>query len=400
MSERILVVDDDADMRRLMSTILRKAGYEVAEAASGSEALAMGPEIAADLVLLDVVMPGLDGFAVCSRFKNDSRTAEVPVIFLTGRGDAEDKIHGFETGGADYVTKPFDRGELLARVDSQLKIRRLTRAMTAANIELREKQRRLDEDLRAAAEIQRSLLPQNLPQIEGIDIAWRFEPSQVIGGDIFNVFRMDDRMLALYMVDVSGHGVPAALLTVSVSQSLQLQGDIVMGARRKPRSPLQVLERLNKEYPLERFDKYFTILYALLDTREGTLTYSSAGHPPPLLIRTDRSIRRLDRGGTIIGLGGMVPFEEGRETLDAGDLVLFYTDGVVEHQGAAGPYGMDRLSAFLAAESSLPPPSLMERLLSDLRGFGGDRTFQDDVSILALRFIGKTASGRESAHGI
>ncbi|MDX9822977.1 MAG: response regulator, partial [Syntrophales bacterium] len=315
MNERILVVDDDADMRKLMSAILRREGYDVAEAAGGDEALGRGPELAPDLVLLDVVMPGLDGFAVCEQLKGDARTADVPVIFLSGRGEVKDEIRGLQVGAADYVTKPFDRGELLARVGNQLKIRRLTREVIEANRELREKQRRLDEDLRAAAAVQMELLPQKMPSLEGVKLAWRFEPSQVIGGDIFNVFRADDRTLGLYMVDVSGHGVPAALLTASISQALRLNGDIVIGedggGKRSPRSPKEVLERLDREYPLERFDRYFTIVYALLDTKKGALVYSSAGHPPPLLIRAGRRIQRLDKGGTIIGWEERSPSRRG-----------------------------------------------------------------------------------------
>ena len=404
MGGRIFVVDDDADMRRLMSSSLHKAGYDVVEAASGEEAVLRIPEIAPDLILLDIVMPGMDGFAVCERLKGDPRTSDIAVIFLSARGEAADKIRGLEIGAADYVTKPFDRGELLARVGNQLKIHRLTREVMEANRDLREKQRRLDEDLRAAAEIQSDLLPQKLPVSGGVGFAWRFEPSQVIGGDVFNAFQLDNRTLGLYMADVSGHGAAAALLTASISQVLQPHGDVVLGkgreGKRKPRSPGEVLERLDREYPLERFDRYFTIFYALLNTESAAMVYSSAGHPPPLLVCTDGTIRRLDRGGTIIGLGKDVPFEEGREELNAGDRVFFYTDGLIEHQGTGEPYGMDRLAAFLAAGSAFPLPVLLDRLLSDLRGFGEDRAFQDDVSVMALEFSGKNRSDREVGHAI
>lgn len=221
MAEKILVVDDIDENRRLINLILRHAGYEIIDASDGEDAIKQAQKFLPDLILLDIVMPEIDGYEVCARLKKDGRTIGIPVIFLSAKTETEDKIKGLEIGGVDYITKPFNKEEVVARVRSQLKIRRLTKEIIRVNQELIKKQKYLDEDLKAAAGIQKSLLPQKLPETDNFDFAWEFLPCDLIGGDIFNVFLLDDNHLGVYMLDVSGHGVPSAMVTVSVSQILQ-----------------------------------------------------------------------------------------------------------------------------------------------------------------------------------
>jgi sigma-B regulation protein RsbU (phosphoserine phosphatase) len=308
MPEKVLIVDDSVDNRRLLVRTLQKSGFELAEAANGKEALSRTREFYPDLILLDIMMPELDGYQVCETLKSDPDTADIPVIFLSAKTETQDKIKGLEIGGVDYITKPFDRGEVLARVRTQLKLRSLMK-------EILEKQKRLDEDLRAAAAIQASLLPQQLPELDGFACAWKFVPCDLMGGDIFNILPLDEEHLAIYMVDVSGHGVPAAMVTVSVSQMLQAHGGclkrkIDVPPYYKIASPQKVLQALDREYPLERFNKYFTIVYLIVDVVRGRVVYSNAGHPAPLLLHGDGRLDSLDKGGTIIGLNGLVPFEQ------------------------------------------------------------------------------------------
>jgi sigma-B regulation protein RsbU (phosphoserine phosphatase) len=389
MAGRILIVDDSIDNRKLLMKTLARHGHEVVEACDGKEALARSLEILPDLILLDIVMPGIDGYQVCSALKDDERTADIPVIFLSAKSEVKDKIRGLEIGGVDYITKPFDRGEVLARVQNQLKIRALMK-------DLMDKQARLDEDLKAAAAIQRSLLPQKFPDVENVEIAWKFVPCERIGGDIFNVFRLDESHLGFYILDVSGHGVPSAMLTVSVSQMLQPHSGYLSKKQTEVFpfyqivSPREVLDTLDREYPIDRFDKYFTIVYMVLNVHTGHLRYSNAAHPCPILLHPDGKLDLLDRGGTIIGLDGIVPFEEGELDLQCGDKLFFYTDGLTEYQNDEGQfYGEDRFNALLVSLKDQPVGVALEFVYESLMQFGNQAKLQDDVSLLGVEFKGK-----------
>lgn len=393
MTEKILVVDDNVNILKFVSILLRKAGYEIVEACDGQEALERAFESMPDLILLDIMMPKLNGYEVCAILKKDDRTADIPMIFLSAKSETEDKIKGLDIGGADYVTKPVNKGELLARVRSQLRIRSLTKELIHANKELIEKQKRLDEDLKAAAGIQRSLLPQKLPEMENLEIAWKFLPCDLIGGDVFNVVRLDGNHIGIYMLDVSGHGVPAALVTVSVSQMLQPHTGYMMERKTSPSlsyeifSPREVFNTLDQEYPIERFDKFFTIVYLILNVHKGTLKYSNAAHPPPVLLRSDGSLELLDKGGTIIGLGGRIPFEEEQKELQSGDKIILYTDGVVEYQNDSGHFfGKDRFYTLLKNQKGHSISKILDEVLKSLIDFSSNTRPQDDVSLLGIEF--------------
>lgn len=265
----------------------------------------------------------------------------------------------------------------------------------AAQAAAGDKQQHLDEDLRAAAGIQRTLLPSNLPRLPEVELAWKFTPSELIGGDLFNAYLLGPRHLALYLLDVSGHGVPAALVTVSVHETLDPSGGHVLstgsGGEAVITPPGQVLRILDREYPLERFGKTFTIVYLILDLASGRLVYSSAGHPPPLLLKNGGGSERLTQGGTVIGLDEVIPFQEGRLDLAPGDKLILYTDGVVEYGDAQGRlFGEQRLTTLLERLRNLPMAVLLERTWQELLAFGDQKSPRDDVSLLGLEFKGSS----------
>jgi serine phosphatase RsbU (regulator of sigma subunit)/ABC-type phosphate/phosphonate transport system substrate-binding protein len=270
-------------------------------------------------------------------------------------------------------------------------------ALKEANTALMEKQGRLDEDLKAAAGIQRSLLPQGIPAFENFAFGWKFMPSDTIGGDIFDVFQLDEEHLALYVLDVSGHGVPSALVTVSVSQALHPHGDGILKKKISDPPyyrivyPVEVLNDLDNEYPIERFEKYFTIFYSVIHVKSGMMTYSNAGHPPPVLLHRDGGLELLEKGGTIIGLGNVVPFEEEQIKLRAGDKLIFYTDGVVEFQNAEGEfYGEERFHMILKEKKDRPIGDILDAVLRDMAEFGKDAKLRDDVSLMGLEYKGES----------
>ncbi|MBZ0269321.1 SpoIIE family protein phosphatase, partial [bacterium] len=399
---RLLIVDDTVTNRRLLQAILKRRDYEILEAEDGEEALRVVRESLPDLILLDIMMPKKDGYEVCTELHRDPRTAEIPVIFLSAKTQAEDKVRGLELGAVDYITKPYDRAEILARVETHLKLRALSRSMTLANQELRVRQERIEADLRAASVIQRSLLPPDdlrhrYPQL---DIAWQFLPCDSIGGDIFNVVRLDEHRLGLYMLDVSGHGVPSAMVTVSVSQQLYPQAGILKEISDVPNAyrvakPSEVLAKLDGHFPIERFGKYFTMCYAILDVRTGALVSARAAHPPSYLIRRSGELERIQPVGTIVGLGGIVPFEDDERQLEPGDRLFLYTDGIVEHPNPAGQrFGDERLERVLSGSAGGDLDSLCDAVREAVDAFGEGLPPEDDITFMALEYRGPDGARR------
>ncbi len=271
----------------------------------------------------------------------------------------------------------------------------MQRRLREQAIELSRRQARLEDDLRAAAGIQKSLLPQRLPDQDTVSFAWHFTPSETIGGDIFHVFPLNSSHIGMYMLDVSGHGVPAALVTVSVSQFFQpFSGHALRREKNREEetpivSPVEVIRALDAAYPVERFDKFITIIYLVLDLKSGKLVYCNAGHVPALLLRPDGTIQRLDVGGPLIGLDGALPFDEGEVFLTGGDRLLLYTDGITEYRNnAEEQYGIDRLQYSMKKHAEKPLEDWLKQLFQDLMVFGQRRPVQDDVSLLGLEWLG------------
>lgn len=265
------------------------------------------------------------------------------------------------------------------------------------NRELIAKQEKIDEDLAAAAEIQRSLLPRKPADYGPLEMDWTFEPSAQIGGDIFNLIRLADHLWALYTLDISGHGVPAAMVAVSVYQALQPGSGFI--SRPDPRAvlghspqrPAAVLEALDAGYPFERFSNFFTMVYLVLDTERKTLTYSNAGHPRPVILRRDGRIKLLKRGGPFIGLLGLrLPEAEGgfmeeRLAFNPGDKLFLYTDGLNEYMNPEGEmYGNQRLHALLKEHAGESVSEIIAAVRASWRNFGRGALPADDVTLVGI----------------
>jgi len=271
--------------------------------------------------------------------------------------------------------------------------------LKALNKELTWRQDRIEEDLAAAADIQRSLLPQKIDSIDHLAVAWKFQPCDKIGGDIFNMAQLDDDHWGIYMLDVSGHGVPAAMVAVSVFQNLHPQtGRILMKSKvsqqgRVFRSPAQVLEKLDLEYTFDRFNNFFTINYVVLNSATGDFTCSSAGHPPPIIIRQNGSLDMMTSGNPPIGTRDLclvdefVEFPEEKRRLKSGDKLLLYTDGVFEYQNHRGEfYGNEQFQQKLIDLNGRPVSILVDRQFQALMDFGNGAKPKDDISLLGIEF--------------
>jgi phosphoserine phosphatase RsbU/P len=374
MSEKILIINDDDSIREMIEFFLQSKGYQTFSAESGSQGIELAIKNKPDLILLDVIMPEIDGYMTCEKLKAHPLTRHIPVIFLSSLTASKDKIRGLELGAVDFINSVGDQGELLARVQTHLKIKNLTQNLLRSNQEL-------TENLNAAAMIQRSFLLSPERKISGLEHASLWVPANLLGGDIYNAIPCKDNKVVLYMLDVSGHDVPSALVTVSVSQFLFLQNAT------KVISPKETLESLDKEYPLERFDRFFTLFYIVLDVSTGEMTYSCAGHPPAILLRKDNPLKMLNTGGTLIGLGNSV-FEEGKEQLEVKDKILLYTDGLLENKNSKGDsYGMERLCGLLEKVTGESIAVVVETLKNDIEFFAEGNAAFDDLSLLGFEFL-------------
>ena len=254
--------------------------------------------------------------------------------------------------------------------------------------ELQKKQKQLDGDLAAAAGIQQSLLPCYSPHTGALRIAWKFEPHRQIGGDIFNVIHPEKDRIDLYMLDVCGHGVPAALIAVSISQHLCSQRGWLENGNGAI-SPKAVLNSLNQAFPFERFDSYFTIIYMSTDLSRGLLTYSCAGHPPPILLRSDGVLETLDLRGPAIGLNSDSFYSQEEKQLHKGDKVVLYTDGILETFDSTGEiFGKHRFYDSLQKLRNSPVQDIVEAIYTEVKDFAKTDEFNDDISILIAEYVG------------
>jgi len=391
--ETILIVEGSPDIRLGLKSILQRRGYRLLVAENGEKGIRLARTEGVELILLNTALSKMDGFAVCEVLKNDPVTGEIPILFLSAGTEVKNKVRGLRLGGEDYIDWPLDRGEVLARVQTQLRVRRLNRELAESNAALLEMQVRMEENLRAAREMQRSLLPRHCPVSCPVQAAWRFQPGQRVGGDLFTIFPLTGDAFGFYMLDVSGHGVAAALVAMSVARALDPASDSGIVVRGRDREeivpPAEVLAILDKQFPMERFDTFFTVFYGVFDLKSRTLSYSSAGHPPSFLLRQGGEVDFLDKGGAIIGLGGALPFEGGMLSVRPGDRVVLYTDGLVEYEREDEEmFGQDRLLELLVAHKDMEPEQFASSVIRDVQSYGNGITPADDQSLLVLEFTG------------
>ena len=279
-----------------------------------------------------------------------------------------------------------------------LKYAAVEKKLKELNRELVWKQKNIDEDLAAAAEIQKSLLPRKIEANEQLKAAWKFEPCQKIGGDIFNLMPLDDHHWAIYMLDVSGHGVPAAMVAVSVSQVLHQLSRGMMTlqtpslGQRGTLSPAEILENLDQAFPFDRFNNFFTMNFFILNTSTGRLQYSNAGHPHPFLLRRNGLLERLSTEGLAIGIRSLAPpdfrdrsFHNQQVYMQPGDKLILYTDGVTEYQNHRNAlYGEDRFIQKILEFKDQSIHHIIKAVDLDLKQFGNNADPMDDITLLGL----------------
>jgi serine phosphatase RsbU (regulator of sigma subunit) len=371
----ILVVDDSPTNLQVLVRTLHGSGHRILAARDGATALEIARRARPDLVLLDVMMPGMDGFDVCRTLKNDPATRETAIIFLSARGEVADKVSGLELGAVDYITKPIQAEEVLARVATHLSRQHLARA-------LRESRDRLDRELASAARMQRLILPAAMPVHPSVTFAASYETSRHAGGDYYDVLTLGPDRFGIMVADVSGHGAPAAIVMAMIRAVLHTYPGV-------PDDPPQVLHHINRHFSfLWDTAMYATAVYAVLDAARGRVRVSSAGHPHPLLVRPAEAVSIFPIDTVMCMLWnelGEVPCVE--QSLLPGDRLVFYTDGITERQTPDGTmYDLERLTGMLKTDGAQAPDAIVARLASELDAFAAGQEPDDDQTLVVVGF--------------
>jgi sigma-B regulation protein RsbU (phosphoserine phosphatase) len=394
-SHCILVVDDNEANRETLSRRLQRRGYTVLTANDGAQALKLIGEQSFDLVVLDWMMPVMNGLETLEQIRRTRSTTDLPVIMATARGESQDVVQALSLGANDYVTKPLDFAVVLARVQTQLTLKRsveqivaLEHQLSAANAELLRNAERLAEELLAAAKIQEAFLPTSLPPIPGVEFAWAFQPCAELAGDALNIVPLDAENVALYVLDVTGHGVAASMLAVAAARVLTANAGgesiLIDQSARAPTRPADVARRLDQRFVWDdATGQFITLFYAVLNIPARQLSYVACGHPPAIRVSASGIIHAVAGTGMPIGLGG--DYEQHAIDLHPGDRIFLYTDGVTEARAPDGAlFGTDRLNQALQAASTVTLPGAIDSLRTCLEKWHGDLPAKDDISVLGL----------------
>ncbi len=393
----VLIVDDTPENLTIMNGLL-KDGHRTKVANSGERALKLAvAEPKPDLVLLDIMMPGMDGYEVCRRLKADAATREIPVIFLTAKTQVEDEQQGFDVGCVDYITKPISPPIVLARVRTHLALKaaadflrdkneylaaEVARRVRELEVATRARQK-LESELEIARRIQMDMLPtggSRKPEL--YDLGACLVPARAVGGDLYDYFELGTRLYFL-VGDVSGKGVPAALF---MARAKTLFATV---ARHEPDLG-RVLTEVNRGLCADNEAAMFATLFAAtveLDT--GELRCAVGGHESPVLIPASGERARVVQidGGPALGLWADALFPTTRLALRPGDALVLYTDGVTEAEAERGGFfTAERLVQLLSGGKSLSAAALAERVLEAVREFAGKAAQSDDITVLALRY--------------
>ncbi len=379
----ILVADDDQSTRILLRLVLQKEGYQIIEVENGQECIARWQEHQPDMILLDAMMPVMDGFSCCQQLKlNQMQENElgIPVLMITGLNDKESVDRAFAVGATDYITKPIHPPVLCQRLARILKAAKAETALKKSEAKLLQQNLRLQSELNQASDYVQSLLPK--PITEKIKIEQQFIPSAQLGGDIFDYYWLDSNHLAVYLIDVAGHGIKSALLSISLLNLLRSQSLYNTDFY----EPWTVLRELNRLFQMnEKGDNYFTIWYGVICLAEQELVYAAAGHPPGIVISSDsQTVQHLDNDNIPIGMLDEYTFEQKIYQITSGDTLYILSDGVYEiPQNNGKLWGFDNLVKLIRKYQHNDNFNL-EKLWQYIQKQHKDQVLDDDFSILKI----------------
>ncbi|HEW98552.1 MAG: serine/threonine protein phosphatase [Candidatus Parabeggiatoa sp. nov. 3] len=377
-NSNILVVDDTPANLRLLIGILREVGYKVRPANNGPRALTSIEKESPSLILLDIMMPNMDGYQVCEHLKAHEETREIPVIFISALNETFDKVKAFSVGGVDYITKPFQAEEVLARVETHLKLHELQRQLKKENLRMR-------AELEVSRRLQQMLLPteKELKQIDGLDIAGFMAPAEEVGGDYYDVLQHQGRIL-FGIGDVTGHGLESGALAIMVQSSIRTL------LANNETDPVKFFSALNQMvfHNVERMNVEKSLTLALVDYQDKQL-YLSGQHEEMIVVRQGKLelIDTMDLGFPI-GLDFEIAdfVKQTSVPLNAGDVVVLYTDGITEAENIDKQmYGLERLCEVIRHLWQQTAHEIQQAVIEDVRQFIGEQKVYDDITLLVLK---------------
>jgi sigma-B regulation protein RsbU (phosphoserine phosphatase) len=388
MQPRILIADDQQDVLDALRLLLKGHGYSIETVNSPADLLSAVARREFDILLIDLnyardTTSGREGLDVLSRLREIADAP--PVVAMTGWATVGLAVEAMQYGVSDFVEKPWTNARLLEILQKQISLgreRRELRRRAAEEARAREEalihQQEQERDIAEAKAIQEKLLPREIPQMPGYEIASAWQSARVVGGDYFDILPLDEKSLGICIADVAGKGMPAALLMCNLQAA-------VRGLASLSVAPDLLCRRLNSiVYRNTDSDRFITFFYAQLDGPTRRLAYVNAGHNPPFVLRADGSHERLREGGTVLGVFDGQEYELGSAQLSPGDRLLLYTDGVTEARNAADEeFGEVRLLRLLEDHRTLSADELQAKILAVVAEFSGGR-WQDDATLLVL----------------
>lgn len=388
MHQRILIADDQQDVLDALRLLLKGHGYSIETVNSPADLLAAVERQVFDILLIDLnyardTTSGREGLDLLSRLKEIDDAP--PVVAMTGWATVGLAVEAMQYGVSDFVEKPWTNTRLLEILEKQVGLgreRRESRRRAAEEARAREEalihQQEQEREIAEAKAIQEKLLPHEIPQMPGYEIASAWQSARLVGGDYFDILPLDEKTLGVCIADVAGKGMPAALLMSNLQAA-------VRGLSSLSIAPNALCSRLNSiVYQNTESDRFITFFYAQLDGRARRMAYVNAGHNAPFVVRSDGSHERLREGGAVLGVFASREYEMGSAQLSPGDRVILFTDGVTEACNAAGEeFGEARLLRLLEDRRASSADELQAKILADVAEFSGGR-WQDDATLLVL----------------
>ena len=379
----ILAVDDTPENLDVVKGILAPT-YIVKAAINGMMALKIVEKQTPDLILLDIMMPGMSGYEVCEALKSNPETSHIPVIFLTAMDQTTDESKGFDLGAADYITKPVNPPILESRVKTHLALKRAMDELHDAYAVIKKQKDRMQEELNVGHTIQMSMVPREFPAFperNEFDLHGLLKPAREVGGDFYDFFMIGEDEICLVVGDVSGKGVPAALF-MAVTQTM------IKTAASDDHSPASIVTRVNDALSSDNPASMFVTLFlAIVDIRTGRFRYCNAGHNPPYVVHPGGELTCLNqRHGVVMGAMPGLAYGEDETSLAREDSLFVFTDGVTEAMDQDGElFGEPRLEEFLAKADDSAAQNLTAAALQRIEEFAVGAEQADDITLLAYR---------------